>query len=154
MWWYDTDDQRFVTTFTYDSKGRLSATADIFNITYYEYNENNNAAKVFYENLNTGNKELGRENISFDDNPRFFANVPELIILNTIVNKYEPSKNNVKSSIVYMPNSGTKFGESKTYNYNLMYDKSGMPISNSIPWEYTQDGLPEINFKNFKYSCQ
>ncbi len=154
MWYHDSDDQRAITTFTYDSKGRLSTAADIFSITYYEYDEKDNVAKVFYESLITGNKELGRENISFDDHRRFFANVPELVILNTIVNKYEPSKNNVKSSIVHMPSSGIKFGQAKTYNYNLMYDKNGMVISNSVPWEHTRFGLPEINFKNFKYNCQ
>lgn len=154
MWGFDTHAPAFVTSVTYDTKGRLSTMTDVFNETRYEYNEDDNVSKIFYKSFYTEQTTLGRENLSFDDHIRFFANVPELVLLNTCVFKYEPSKNNVTSTVVHMPNSGVFLGAPENLTFNLKYDANGMVINNFLPYDYTFDGLIEINFKDFKYYCQ
>jgi len=154
MWGTDTDAPPLVTSVTYDTKGRLIKMAHVFYETRYEYNDDDNVSKIFYKQVYNGEESLGRENLSFDNHIRFFANVPELALINTCVFNYEPSKNNATSSVVYMPTFGVFFGAPQNLSFNLKYDVNGMLINNFLPYEYFLQGLTDTNFKDFKYSCQ
>ena len=75
-WPSDTSVPPMATTFTYDTKGRLSTMTDDFYETRYEYTDGDNVAKIFYTPTHYGSESLGRENHSYDTHERFFTQVP------------------------------------------------------------------------------
>jgi hypothetical protein len=152
-WLSSASDPPMETTFTYDTKGRLSTMTDVFYETRYEYTDGDNVAKIFYTPTHYGGESLGRENHSFDTHERFFASVPELATVNIYIFRYEPSKNNVTSTKIYMPNPGTTFGVSQELLFNLKYDGNDMLTSNYVDY-WLLEGLTEVNFKKMRYSCQ
>jgi hypothetical protein len=73
--------------------------------------------------------------------------------LNVYFFMYEPSRNNVTSSTVFLPNPSTVLGTPYNVTSELFYDDNGMLTSNYLPY-FAQESLKEINFKKLKYSCQ
>jgi YD repeat-containing protein len=143
----------WVTSYEHDSKGRLTSVNDGFYITRYEYNDAENVTKIFYKSVHTEAEELGRINNSFDSHPRFFAHAPELLTLNVYFFMYEPSRNNVTSSTVFLPNPGTTLGQPHNLASELSYDDNGMLKSNYVPFVMQED-VKEISFKKAKYNCK
>jgi hypothetical protein len=141
------------TTFTYDTQGRLSTITDDFYETRYEYTDGNNVGKIFYTSVHHGGEIVGRENKSFDTHQRFYANVPDLATLNIYIFRYEPSKNNVTSTKIYMPNAGTTFGTPQEILFSLKYNGNDMLTSNYVDY-WLLEGAAEANFKKMRYSCQ
>jgi hypothetical protein len=151
--WADTSVPPMEITFTYDTKGRLSTRTDDFYETRYAYTDDGNVEKIFYTSTHYGSESLGKENHSFDTHERFFASVPELATLNIYIFRYEPSKNNVTSTKIYMPDAGTTFGTPHEISLALKYDSNDMLTSNYVDY-WLVEGLTEVNFKKVRYSCQ
>jgi hypothetical protein len=140
-------------TYTYDSKGRIETMTNL-NVTRFEYDDADNVMKIFYKVLGFGPAELlGRENHSFDSNPRFFANVPELRTLNVYINRYEPSKNNATATTISMPDYSTKFPTPKNITYYIEYDGDNVTSIRALPSDPSFEGNLEMNFFRMSYSC-
>jgi hypothetical protein len=153
---FSNGDEPWEYSFEYDSKGRLSIRKDGFYATRYEYDDADNVVKIYYKSLHRDEPEtLGRVNHTFDNHPRFFANVPELIFINTLFFSYEPSKNNAISTTVYQPNSSDIYSVPWNYSLTPTYDGNGMVTRNSSSVDpLTRESLNEISFKKMSYSCR
>jgi hypothetical protein len=139
------------TTFTHDARGRMLTVTDDIYKTRYEY-EGDNVSKIFYT-PHGKNEILARENHSFDNHKRFFADTQELVVLHTYVFLYEPSKNNVISSTIYMPGIHADLDEPAEVSSALTYDDNGMVMSNYVS-PHTLPFMPiESKMKNITYSC-
>ena len=158
-WGQDTSYPPEVTTFSYDTKGRLTIrekTVATFVRSYrYEYDNNDNVTKVFLKGIDINNQDdevLGRENLSFDTRPRFYAASPELETLNVYVFTYEPSKNNVLSSSVTWINHGTYFSAPTDITYTVGYNEK--ELVNSLNLSFTPGSFPDFVFYSMEYKCK
>lgn len=148
------------TEFTHDDQGRLSeaittSATKFIGSTRYEYDEMGNIPKVFYTlNLNHQVQEvLARENFTFDENEKFYFNVPELKICNEYLYAYLPTKNNCLSSTVYYLSYDQRFVSPQAVNFQALYNDQGMierlETESTIQF-YSGDAL----FDRVLYTCK
>lgn len=133
MSWYDTPDKLHpqVLQFTYNPEGQLASLQNVeANIRYtYEYNSMGNLIKIYFESDYYG-KILARENVEFDNGFPFYSGSPGLAVLNTLVFRYPPDKNNPLTSILYFQN-GTLYNPptGRTVSFSLTYNTERWPVS-------------------------
>lgn len=147
------------TEFTHDDQNRLieastSSDGNFVGSTRYEYDEKGNIPKVFYTlNLNQRIQEvLARENLTFDDTEKFYANVPELKICNEYVFAYLPNKNNCLTATVYYYSYLQRFANPLSVEFQASYNERGLINSlesNSATQLYSGDVL----FEAIIYHC-
>jgi hypothetical protein len=157
LWLYEMTPPAQVTTFSHDANGRLLTrkielgfSFGFFSTYRYEYDEKGNVLRTYYRPYGVQEEVLGDENITFDPHLRFYANMKDLEILNLYVFKYEPSKNNRLTTIVYWDSPSGKYETPKTVNYLTTYNTDG--LINSLRQDYLF--LPGFTFYNLNYECR
>jgi len=145
-------DSREITTFSYDTKGRLELRTRAFGSmvtkTRYEYNDQDNVIKIFYTSAIATTEVLGAEIISFDNKTRFYSGSKALEILNVFAFDYEPSKNNKLQSNVSWDNPSIQNIPPRTETYLLGYNDDGLITSIS-----TTPFTSGFTFFGLKYTC-
>ena len=152
----------FVTEFTHDEQQRLTMAetksgfqAIFVGSTRYEYDDNGNIPKVYYNiDVNQQVKEvLARENLSFDDKEKYYANSPELKIANEYVYGYLPNKNNCLSAQVYYYSYAQHFSSPLSVVFTATYNDQGLIKSLGNEGTSTQLYSGEVLFNSVLYSC-
>ncbi|MEI9920059.1 MAG: hypothetical protein WDO14_14865 [Bacteroidota bacterium] len=152
----------FETYFTHEN-GRLttattvSGIAQVFFVgtTRYEFNNDGNVPKVFYTIRQNGVKTevLARENLSFDDSEKFYANTPELRIVDEYVYGYLPGNNNCLSSTVYYYSYAQHFAAPQSVSFTSAYNDQGLIQTLQYEGTPTQLNSGEVLFNKVSYSC-
>lgn len=91
---------------------------------------------------------LARENLSFDNKPRFFSTVSELEIFKTFILEHEPGKNNVLSTKVYF-NGPHEYSIPLDLTYNVSYNDQGLIVDSIVHGLL----LTEHHFSGVTYDC-
>jgi hypothetical protein len=119
------------------------------NVYRYEFNKDHNVTKIYYKTPSTV-EFLGRENLSFDGYPRFYASVKDLKILNIYIHNHEPSRNNCITAIEYWANPMVENGPLNV-THKLRYNDHGMVTEFS-----TDQGLivSGFSFDEMVYECK
>ncbi len=149
------------TTFTHDNLGRLieaststGSPAEFLGSTRYEYDDNGNIPKVYYKlMINSKLTEvLARENLSFDDKFKFYAEVPELKACQEYVYSYLPNKNNCTSAKVYYYSYKSRFVTPLSINFQTTYNERGLikSIQDDPPASLNSS---EVLFERVIYTC-
>ncbi len=148
------------TQFTHDAQGRLtkasSSSGSLFlGHTRYEYDEAGNIPKVFYGlNLNGRFVEvLARENLSFDDQEKFYSKVPELKTCNEYVYSYLPNRNNCLGAKVYYYSYLSRFVSPLSITFSATYNDQGLISSLGDNPPNTNLYSSEILFERVLYRC-
>jgi hypothetical protein len=152
-WWRsNTDSAPLVTNITHDDQGRLSIKSGPLNRLFrYEYDQNDNVAKVFGHDIINGGEVLARENHTFDNKKKFYANSADLKILNEYIFDHDPSQNNALTATIYYPYPNTKFNTPANVTFTTLYDDDGL-ITNKNNQQATDVG--EFIFNFCKYKCE
>lgn len=127
-WGMHVSGQPSKTIFTHDGKGRLIQITRHNGLEWrYEYNDNDNVSKVYYAQNQEAEFFLGRENHSFDDRKKFYANEPSLVTIYNYMLRFDPSKNNVTSASIHYvaPNGIDNFDPPRKLDYKVYYDDNG-----------------------------
>jgi len=154
----------FETTFTHNEQGQL-ATAEtkagiqqqsFLGSTRYEYDSDGNIPNVYYTlNINRQRVEkLARENLSFDDQGKFYFNSEELKVLNEYVYGYLPTKNNCLSSVIHYYDYTQHFTTPLEISFVATYNDKGQIQSLQTEGPNTQLYSGEVLFKNILYDCR
>lgn len=151
-WGANTSTPAIVTNIVHDAKGRLSTKSGPCNYLYrYEYDDNDNVKKIFCNDFLTGTEELARENHTFDTHQRFYANSPDLKIVNEYIFNHEPSQNNTLTATVYYPYANTKFITPVNVTFTLSYDGKNMITGKN---NLLVSDVGEFNYNFCKYKCE
>lgn len=154
----DHDGEPIETIFYHDAKGRLakrevllpSATA----VTRYEYDNSDNVTNIYYSGLDPIDETLGQELVSFDSEPRFFEQDEQLRIYYIYLYGEQPSRNNVLSSKVYMPNAYSgHYGNPITRTYTVNYSNDGRVSTSTLVGQVSQSNW-ELQFHGVRYECK
>lgn len=145
----------FVTTFTHDTKGRLSVREMVLfpgvTRTYrYEYDTKDNVTIVFFRDYSSTEEVLGQQYTAFDSYERFFAGSDALTLIDLYVYGYEPSRNNKTRAIITYINPSTWFSVPVTVNYTMTYDDQG--FVNSLSSDSFSAG--DTPFYSINYECR
>jgi hypothetical protein len=152
----------FTTEFTHDDSHKLTVaktgvgTGNWFlGSTRYEYDANGNVPKVYYTIfVNGASKEvLARENLSFDNTEKYYANSPELKVCNEYVYGYLPTRNNCLGSTVYYYSYQQHFSTPLNVVFTAGYNDQGQIKSLESDGD-DQLYSGEVLFNDVLYSCR
>ncbi len=150
------------TTFTHDDQQRLTeastsvgSPAIFLGSTRYEYDENGNIPKIYYKlNINSKITEvLARENLSFDDTRKFYAEVPELKICQEYIYSFLPNRNNCTSAKVYYYSYKSRYVTPLLVNFQMTYNERGLIKSIQDDPSGTNLNTSEVLFERVVYKC-
>jgi hypothetical protein len=156
-----------ITEFTHDNNKRLvKAISSVTGAGYptkshvggyvYEYNDAGNVTTVKYviidpQNTSNTKEVLGRENLTFDDRPPFYAGSKELTTLNVYVYKYIPNANNSIKARIYYVSNHSSLSSPSDITFTVNYDQNGRIATKSTPFFQSLSG--ELFFTKATYEC-
>lgn len=145
----------FVTSFTHDTKGRISVREmtlfpGVTRTYRYEYDAKDNVTSVYFRNYSSTEEVLGQQYTAFDAHERFFAGSDALKLINLYVYGYEPSRNNKTRAVITYTNPSTWFSAPVIVNYTMTYDDQG--FVNSLSSDSFSAG--DAPFYSINYECQ
>jgi YD repeat-containing protein len=154
-WGIHVNENPFKTIFTHDDKGRLiHISRDNHTEWHYEYDDNDNVRKVYYyaAGLRSGEFFLGRENHTFDDRKKFYANESALVTIYNYMLRFDPSKNNVTSATIHYvaPLAISSFDPPRELDYKVYYDDNGWIRHHYIDYP---SQVVEFYCWDVRYSC-
>ena len=152
-WGINIDGYPSKTFFTHDDKGRLTVISRYNNTKWhYEYNDNNNVSKVYYNGGLSAEDFLGRENHTFDDRKKFYANEPALVTIYHYMLRFDPSKNNVTSATIHYvaPLAISRLDPPRKLDYRVSYDDNGWIKNHYIDYP---NQVVEFYCEDVHYSC-
>jgi hypothetical protein len=94
---------------------------------------------------------LYAENLSFDNKPRLYSNVPELETLSVFAEGYLPGRNNLKSATVHDDYPGYPKVSPYVVTYALDYDQGGMITASDLQGQFM---FGTFHFSDAAYSCE
>lgn len=152
--------------FTHDDKSNLSEITaehqnpfvEVRNSVKYEYNVEGNVVKVFYkkyEGENNGEYQfsnvLARENLKFDNKATYYSTSKDLLLINTYLYGYFPSKNNTLQTKIFYINPEEWHRDPLLVNISVNYNNQGK-IIRSESGEITTSQI-ENKIYSIKYAC-
>jgi YD repeat-containing protein len=153
-WGSTVNENPLKTIFTHDDKGRLIHISRANHTKWrYEYNDDNNVRKVYYAADGFRPTEvLGRENHTFDDRKKFYANVPALVTIYNYLLRFDPSKNNVTSATIYYiaPLAIDSFSPPRALQYLASYNEHGWIRRYHLN---SLDQVVEFYCSDIRYEC-
>ncbi len=151
-WGTHVDGLPFKTIFTHDDKGRLIHISRLSTEWRYEYDDNDNVRKVYYAASHRPGEFLGRENHTFDDRKKFYANEPALVTIYNYLLKFDPSKNNVTVATIHnvAPLAINSFDPPRELEYGVSYDEQGWIRHHFLN---PSDQVVEFYCWDVRYSC-
>lgn len=153
----------FKTKFTHNEHGQLALAVTTSGIqeayvgtTRYQYDANGNIPKVYYTLRLNGQitEVLARENLSFDDNEKYYINSTELKIANEYIYGYLPNRNNCLSATVYYYSYQQHFANPLSISFVASYDDQARIKSLQADGPNTRLYSGEVLFKDVLYDCR